>query len=70
MVAKLDLFGLTTAAGLWIREKNQKRHWWLLETCIEGEWGGIEVTFSPKFYSLWAKKKNSINKRNIKWQKL
>jgi len=50
----LYLFGLTAAAGLWKREKDQKRHWWLLETCIEGEWGGTQVTFRPKFYSVWA----------------
>ena len=54
--ASLFLFGLTAAARLRVREKNQKRYRWLLESCVNGEWGGIEVTFRPGSYSLWGRK--------------
>jgi hypothetical protein len=56
-VAQLFVFPLTAAARLLVREKNQKRYWWLLESCLNGEWGGIEVTFRPGQYSLFTKKK-------------
>ena len=54
--AILFLFALTASARLRVREKKQKRYWWLLESCVNGEWGGIEVTYRPGDYSLWGKK--------------
>ena len=55
--ARLFLFGLTAASRLLVREKKQKRYWWLLESCMGGVWGGIEVTFRPGMYSWFDKKK-------------
>jgi hypothetical protein len=56
-VAKLFVLPLTAAARLLVREKNQKRYWWLLESCLNGQWGGMEVTFRPGQFSLFTKKK-------------
>ena len=55
--AKFFLFALTAAARLLVKERNQKRYWLLLESCIEGIWGGLEITFLPKYYSIWKQKK-------------
>jgi hypothetical protein len=54
--ARMFLLGLTATTRLLVKEKNQKRYWWLLETCIDGVWGGVEVTFRPKLYTFWKKK--------------
>ncbi len=54
---QLFIFALTAAARLQVREKNQKRYWWLLESNHNGEWGSLEVTFRPGMYSLFNKKK-------------
>jgi hypothetical protein len=37
--AQLFLFALTAAARLRVRERKQNRYWWLLESCVNGEWG-------------------------------
>ena len=57
IAARAFILGLSAAARLLVREKNQQRYWWLLETCLNNEWGGIEVTFRPGKYSLFQKKK-------------
>ncbi len=54
--ARLFIFPLSAAARLLVREKNQKRYWWVLESCLMGEWRGIEMTFRPAQYSLFKKK--------------
>ena len=55
--SKLFLFSLTTAARLRVKEKNQKRYWFGLESSLDGIVGNQLSTFYPKFYSFWKKKK-------------
>jgi hypothetical protein len=58
LVARTFVLALSPASRLLVREKNQQRYWWLLELCLNNEWGGIEVTFRPGKYSFFQKKKS------------
>jgi len=49
--SKLFLFSLTTAARLRVKEKNQKRYWFGLESRLDGIVGNQLSTFYPKFNS-------------------
>ena len=57
ITARAFILALTSAARLLVREKKQQRYWWLLETCLNNKWGGIEVTFRPGKFHTFAKKK-------------